>query len=99
MPSPTSSAAPPSSLRGSQEPRIHHVPPFVSTLGREAIELAAVAGLNLDPWQQLVLLDSLGQRPDGRWAAFEVGLVVARQNGKDSILEAMEIAGLFLFGE
>lgn len=99
MPSPTSSAALPSSLRGSQEPRIRLVPPFVSTLGREAIELAAVAGLNLDPWQQLVLLDSLGQRPDGRWAAFEVGLVVARQNGKDSILEAMEIAGLFLFGE
>jgi hypothetical protein len=99
MPSPTFSAAPPSSLRGSQEPRIRHVPPFVSSLGREAIELAAVAGLNLDPWQRLVLIDSLGQRPDGRWAAFEVGLVVARQNGKDSILEAMEIAGLFLFGE
>lgn len=99
MLSPTSSVALPSSSRGSQEPRIRLVPPFVSTLGREAIELAAVAGLNLDPWQQLVLLDSLGQRPDGRWAAFEVGLVVARQNGKDSILEAMEIAGLFLFGE
>lgn len=99
MPSAISSAAPPSGLRGSQEPRICLVPPFVSSLGREAIELAAVAGLHLDPWQQMVLVNSLGQTADGRWAAFEVGLIVARQNGKDSILEAMEIAGLFLFGD
>ncbi|MEU3052269.1 terminase [Streptomyces griseus] len=34
-----------------------------------------------------------------KWAAFEVGLVVSRQNGKGSILEARELAGLFLFGE
>ncbi|MFE6223017.1 terminase [Streptomyces sp. NPDC057854] len=30
------------------------------------------------------------------WAARDVGLVVARQNGKGSILEARELAGLFL---
>lgn len=33
------------------------------------------------------------------WAARDVGLVVARQNGKGSILEARQLAGLFLFGE
>jgi hypothetical protein len=29
----------------------------------------------------------------------DVGLVVPRQNGKGTILEARELAGLFLFGE
>ncbi|MGY4986484.1 hypothetical protein [Streptomyces nigrescens] len=38
-------------------------------------------------------------RMEPRWAAFEVGLVVSRQNGKGSLLEARELAGLFLFGE
>ncbi|MFD4474697.1 terminase [Streptomyces sp. NPDC058471] len=33
------------------------------------------------------------------WAAREVGLMVSRQNGKGSILEARELAGLFLLGE
>ena len=42
---------------------------------------------------------ALSERAGGRWAAFEVGLVVPRQNGKGSILEARELAGLFLFGE
>src|SRR5205823_6021141 len=36
---------------------------------------------------------------DGRWAAFEVGLVVSRQNGKGGILEARELAGVTEFGE
>jgi len=58
-----------------------------------------MAGLDLDPWQQYVLRNSLGERADGKWAAFEVGLVVSRQNGKGSILEARELAGLFLLGE
>jgi hypothetical protein len=31
--------------------------------------------------------------------AFEVGLVVSRQNGKGAILEARELAGLYLLGE
>ena len=39
------------------------------------------------------------RRPDGRWAAFQVCLLCPRQNGKGSILEARELAGLFLFGE
>ena len=63
------------------------------------MDLAASAGLELDDWQQHVLRGSLGERPDGRWQAFEVGLVVPRQNGKGSILEARELAALFLFQE
>jgi hypothetical protein len=92
--------SPPSAvLVGCQTPRLHSVPAYVSTAGDEAIELAAQAGLYLDPWQQLVLRDALGEDADGKWAAFEVGLVVPRQSGKGSILEALELAGLFLFGD
>lgn len=90
---------PPSVRVGAQEPRLLSVPPAVSTAGNEAIELAARAGLFLDPWQQLVLRGALGETTAGTWAAFEVGLVVPRQCGKGSILEALELAALFLFGD
>jgi hypothetical protein len=53
------------------------VPDYVSSTGQEAIELAAMAGLILDPWQQFVLVNALGERADGKWAAFEVGVDVA----------------------
>ena len=89
----------PPDLHGSQTPRFQSVPAYEATTGAEAIELAALAGLNLDPWQQLVLTEALGERADGKWAAFEVGVVVPRQNGKGGILEARELAGLFLLGE
>lgn len=85
---------------GAQRPRVSSVPPYSSSAGVEAVELAASAGLFLDPWQQFALHAALGERQsDGKWAAFEVGLIVARQNGKGSILEARELAGLFLFDE
>lgn len=67
--------------------------------GDDAVELAAIAGLDLDPWQQHVLRVALGERADGKWSALEVGLLCPRQNGKGSVLEARELAGLFLFGE
>lgn len=93
-------APPAGKLRGSQLPRILTAPPVVtSAAGQEAVELAAGAGLVLDPWEAYVLEQALGERADGTWAAFEVGLIVGRQNGKGAILEARELAGLFLFKE
>lgn len=86
-------------LSAGQEPRFRVTPPAVTSAGREAIELAASAGLDLDPWQAAWLDDALGERADGRWAAFEAALIVPRQNGKGSVLEALELAGLFLFDE
>ena len=68
------------------------VEPDADSPGALAAELAATAGLLLDPWQQLVLLDALALRPDGRWAAREVGLICPRQQGKGSVLEALELA-------
>jgi hypothetical protein len=82
-------------------PRISCVPQTTvfDGLGDDAIELAALAGLDLLPWEQYQLKTALGTREDGKWSAFEVGLIVSRQNGKGSILEARELAGLFLLGE
>jgi hypothetical protein len=63
------------------------------------VELAKIAGLFLDGWQQQTLIEGLGESSPGRWAAFQVGLVVPRQNGKGAVLEARELAGLFTLGE
>jgi hypothetical protein len=86
-------------LRGSQRPRILHVPEFVTSTGEEAVELARMAGLEPDPWQEFVITNALGERADGLWAARRVGVEVARQNGKGGLLEIRELAGLFLLGE
>ena len=92
--------SPSSVLRGVQRPRLLHLPDRISSsAGQEAAELAASAGLVLDDWQRFVLDVGLSERADGQWSAFEVGLIVPRQNGKGSVLEARELAGLFLFGE
>lgn len=85
--------------KGSQLPRIEAYPLFHSSAADDAVDLAAVAGLHLDPWQEHVLRGALGERRDGRWAAFRTCLVVPRQNGKNAVLEARELAGLLLFNE
>lgn len=84
---------------GVQSPRFSWAPPAVSNSAAEAIELCAAVGMPLDEWQQTVLSLMLGERADGTWAAFEAALIVARQNGKGGVLEARELAGLFLFGD
>lgn len=55
--------------------------------------------MKLDGWQADFLADSLGEDAEGKWSCFECGLIVSRQNGKGSVLEARILAGLLLFGE
>lgn len=64
-------------------------------LGENAVDLADLAGLVLDDWEADVLDGALRLRAGDRWASFEVGLIVPRQNGKGSVLEARELHGLF----
>jgi hypothetical protein len=78
-------------------PRISSVPEYSQSLGPEAIELGAAAGLVADAHQALVIEESCGVKEDGRWAAFEVGLCEPRQNGKGGILEIVELGHLFLW--
>jgi len=97
-------------LLGHQTPRIQHHPVSVGSLGREITELAALAGLYLDPWQvwfmehasavkEKTFYNEYTNEWQRMWAAKEVALMVSRQNGKGSILEARELAGLFILGE
>ena len=55
--------------------------------------------MQLDDWQAWLLTESLQVSGSGRWSAFEVGVVLPRQNGKGSLLEARQLFGLFLGGE
>lgn len=86
-------------VRTPTPPRHCCFPPYVSSASEEAVDLCRMAGLELDPEQELVLRHSLGEKPDGRWAARTVGVCEPRQNGKGAIVEARQLTGLFLLGE
>lgn len=83
---------------GMQSPSVQLVPEYGHSAGNDVVELCAAYGLDLDPWQRHVLVESLGER-NGRWAAGTVGLSVPRQSGKTAILVARELASLLLFDE
>lgn len=96
-----------SRVKGVQTPRILVSPansePSLRSAGQEAVDLAAAAGLKLDPWQRLFMHHALLERnnefaPDGaaKWASRQIGLMVSRQNGKGSILEAYELFCMFV---
>lgn len=84
---------------GAERPRICTHPQSVASSGDDAADFAGKHGLVLDGWQRLALRVAMGERVGGRWSAGEVGLVVPRQNGKGSVLEARELYGLFVLGE
>jgi hypothetical protein len=75
-----------------------HRPAWDSEVAAEqAIALAAACGLILALWQQIVVRMVLAAR-GGRWAASECGFLVARQNGKGGVLEAIALWSLFIGG-
>lgn len=89
---------------GRQEPSLVIAPPlYIPELSRqradELIDLAAVAGLYLDPWQEIAAEYATRVRDGGKWSATRVGVQANRQNGKGSILEARQLGGLFLWDE
>jgi hypothetical protein len=86
-------------LRGSQTPTYLWVPPYDYTDGPGAAELAASAGLVLDPYQKMLLDIAFALDPSGALLCFEIAVILSRQNGKNTWLEALELAWLFLFGE
>ena len=69
-------------LYGWQEPPIQIAPPSASSAGQEAIDLAAKAGLKLDPWQQHVLRVGMGEklhaRPDQLSGGQQQRVAIAR---------------------
>jgi phage terminase large subunit-like protein len=89
------------SLLGAARPRVERRPPTaVASFGSEAVELAALAGLQLEPWQVDGLELMLSTRADGKWACREYGEMLGRQQGKTTGLGAPRaLAGLLLLGE
>jgi phage terminase large subunit-like protein len=88
------------SRSASQRPTLLHLPPDITDdeLGRIAVEFAAEIGLELYDWQAWCLRNILARRSDGNWAARESVLEIPRQNGKNSVLEALELFLVFLGG-
>lgn len=80
--------------------RVHLPVGAVTSVGRDICDLAEVAGLVLDDWQQWFVEWAMSESvPQRQWAAFEVACIVPRQNGKGSILEARQLGGLFYLRE
>lgn len=63
------------------------------------IDVAELAGVTLDPWQVIGAETMTLTRADGRWAAFEVFAAANRQQGKGTMIEARQLAGLFVWEE
>jgi len=74
-------------------------PGVVSSAGSEIVDHAASLGVHLLPWQRWVVEAGTSERANGDPAAFECTNIAPRQNGKNEILVALELAWLFLFGD
>jgi hypothetical protein len=87
------------SLVGDPAPRLSTATPAGSSRGEEVVDWAReVLGVELLPWQRLVLERSLVEVED-RWASRTVGVIVGRQNGKTRLMTVRALAGMVLFGE
>lgn len=99
---PLSRSVPTRSLvSGLVEPQIRRVAPYSESVGVEAVEHyeSLHETVPVDWWQREFVMDALGVRDDGSWAAFEAALAVQRQHGKGVPTDIIELAGLFLFEE
>jgi len=87
--------------RGSQEPRFAIAPAPAGWSIDDARDTAAFAAayrLTLDPWQALTCETWMRRTRRGLWCANTWGVTVARQNGKNSGLEAVELYGMVVLG-
>lgn len=87
-------------LLGSQTPTLQFEPAGEKdySLGDMAVEWAAAIGYELYPWQKLCARAILARRPDGLWSARDAVLEVTRQNGKNVVLEVVELFLVFVVG-
>lgn len=67
--------------------------------GFSAVDFAEqVLGMELIPWQRWLLIHALELRPDGRFRFRKVLILVARQNGKTSLVEIKNLWKMFVEG-
>lgn len=79
------------------EPAYLWIPPRVGSYGDEAVDLARLAGRELDDEQCLAVDAFLSYGPGGRWAALESAILESRQNGKTAaVLLPVTLFDLYL---
>jgi hypothetical protein len=88
-----------SGLGGVQTPRIHSKLNDLPSKGQEMIDFATELGINLMEWQKYVCIHGHKVREDGRWAHSELGLIMARQQGKSTLMMLRILTGMFVWGE
>lgn len=77
-------------------PAYRHAPPYAYTLGPEVADLCALAGFAPDPEQELALDLIFGVGENGKSAAFEASVIVARQNMKTGLFKMCALGWLFI---
>jgi phage terminase large subunit-like protein len=82
-------------LVGKTEPRLHTTyRDDLPSRGQELIDLAIKLGEPLMPWQELVAIESMRVKDDERWAFPQIGVLVARQQGKSHLMRLRILWGL-----
>lgn len=84
---------------GSRTPSLLRLPPGEPdfALADTVLDWVDAIGMTLFGWQRDVLRLALARR-GAKWAAYEVDLVLPRQNGKNEVLIALELAALNVLG-
>ena len=80
-------------------PAYSSIPEYDYTLGDEAAGFAASIGMPPDPQQELALDVIFAVGANGKSAAYETGIVVARQNLKTATFEMAALSWIYLFDE
>lgn len=74
------------------------VPERRGSYGAEVVDLARLAGREVDPEQQLAIDAICSYGPGGLWLTLEAAMIEARQNGKtDGVMIPITLADLFLW--
>jgi phage terminase large subunit-like protein len=82
-------------LVGKTEPRLHTTyRDDLPSRGQELIDLAIKLNEPLMPWQELVAIESMRVKDDERWAFPQIGVLVARQQGKSHLMRLRILWGL-----
>ncbi|WP_216395522.1 ATP-binding protein [Arcanobacterium phocae] len=76
---------------GNQVPRIFHKTDYSYTSGEDACELSAAYGMKADFWQENTVCAWLAEYKNTKLIHSRCGIAVPRQNGKNGILEIVEL--------
>ena len=86
-------------LYGNEQPRLISGSLPAPSKGDLVAEFAEALGQPLLPWQRFALNEGLKLQENGNWVSRQVGILVARQNGKSHMMRIRILAGMLLWGE